>query len=83
MGKTIITFGFDHRHRVNGKIFDKDCVAVIEADTQREGREMAFKLFGPQWCMEYFEGEWKEEQLRWFPRGYINVKREEDDTPSS
>lgn len=30
MPKTYVTFGQDHSHHIYGKLFDKDCVAVIE-----------------------------------------------------
>jgi hypothetical protein len=70
--KTYITFGQDHVHHVNGRVFDKDCVAVIEAATSAAGRAKAFELFGPKFCFEYFETEWKgTEQMKYFPRGYI------------
>jgi hypothetical protein len=30
--KTYVTFGQDHAHAVNGKTFDKDCVAIIHSE---------------------------------------------------
>ncbi len=58
--RTYVTFGQTHAHSVNGKTFDKDCVAVIKTEKAWEGRDKE----------EY----WKEnEQLKYFPRGYINV----------
>lgn len=71
--KTYITFGQDHIHRVNGKIFDKDSVAVIESPSAERGREIAFELFGPKFCMEYPEQYWDYTKLVFFPRGYIDV----------
>lgn len=73
MAKTFITFGQTHVHSVNGKTFDKDCVAVIECDSWLDGREKAFEFFGPTWCMEYHEKEWGVAELEWYPRGFINV----------
>ena len=35
--KTYVTFGFDHAHAINGKTFDKDCVAVIESESAENG----------------------------------------------
>ena len=74
MHKTYITFGQDHVHRVNGKTFDCDSVAVIESEGPREGRDKAFELFGPKFCFEYPEAHWDASQLKWFPRGLINVE---------
>lgn len=74
MGKTYVTFGQDHVHSVNGKTFDKDTVAVIEAENSYEGRQKAFYYFGPKFCFEYYEKQWNEESIRWFPKGYVNVE---------
>lgn len=51
--KTYISFGQDHRHDINGVIFDKDCIAAIECETSSEGRDIAFKVFGPKFCFQY------------------------------
>ena len=67
--KTYVTFGQKHVHSVNGKIFDKDCVAVVDG-----GRDKVFELFGPQFCFEYPEEEWHEEDMKYFNRGYIEVQ---------
>ena len=67
--KTYVTFGFDHRHEIDGKIFDKDCVAVVNGD-----RNTVFELFGPKFCFEYPEQYWDDSKTeRFFPRGYVNV----------
>jgi hypothetical protein len=74
MSKTYVTFGQIHVHSVNGKTFDKDCVAVIESETWKEGRDKAFEYFGPKFGTSYFETEWKHDRMmQFFPRGYINV----------
>lgn len=83
---TYITFGQDHvheitaimhsdsdKHEVKKITFDKDCVCAIPSETRMEGRDKAFELFGPKWCFEYFNEEFKEDSLKWFPRGIINV----------
>ena len=72
--KTYITFGQIHIHHINGKTFDKDCVAVIESPSAHEGREKAFQLFGPKFCFEYPESEWTDSNMRFYPRGYISVE---------
>ena len=69
-----ITFGQIHVHFVNGKIFNKDCVAAIECKSHEEGRDKAFEYFGPKFCFSYFDDEFKkEEMLKWFPIGIIHV----------
>lgn len=73
MTKIYVTFGQAHAHSVNGKTFDKDCVAVIYAKDQEEGRDLAFIYFGPKFAFTYSEGSWKPSNLRFFPRGYIEV----------
>lgn len=73
MGKHYVTFGQSHVHSVNGKTFDKDCVAVIEAGNFQEGREKAFDYFGPIFCTSYQDDQWDEESINFFPRGYINL----------
>lgn len=70
MTKVYITFGQVHAHRVNGKTFDKDCVALIEADDEMQGREIAFSLFGDKFCFSYFN---KLPPMEYFPRGVISV----------
>ncbi len=40
--KRYFTFGQAHRHEVNGVVFDKDCVAEIEAECPRD---VALELF--------------------------------------
>ena len=66
--KTYVTFGQTHIHSVNGKTFDKDCVAVVDG-----GRDKVFEIFGPKFGFEYSEDEWNEEAMKYFPRGYITV----------
>jgi len=73
--KTYVTFGQDHQHDVLGKVFNKDCVAVIECDSPDMGRSLAFAYFGTKFCMEYTEEHWDASAMdRYYPRGYIEVK---------
>jgi len=74
--KTYITFGYNHIHEINGVVFDKDCVAVIQTpgDDNSAGRIKAFEMFGPKFCFEYPEQYWNEDKLKYFPRGYIYIK---------
>ena len=71
--KTYVTFGFDHTHAVNGKTFDKDCVAVIESESAEAGREKAFEYFGAKFCFEYPEDRFDMASMHWYPRGFIDV----------
>lgn len=70
--KTYVTFGQDHIHNVNGKIFDKDCVAAIECNNAAEGRKRAFELFGAKFCFEYPEEHFNL-NMKYFPRGIIEA----------
>ena len=66
--KTYVTFGQDHIHRINGEIIDKDCVAVINGN-----RDKVFELFGLKFSFEYPEEHWNEDNMKYFPRGYIEI----------
>ena len=73
MIKTYVTFGQVHVHVVNGKTFDKDTVAVIEATSEKEGRELAHEYFGEKFFTTYSEKYWKEDNMKYFPKGYVEV----------
>jgi len=75
--KVYITFGQVHVHSVNGKTFDKDCVAVINAEDEEKGREKAFEYFSDKWFTSYTEENWKDSNMHFFPRGFIEVNRKE------
>lgn len=70
---TFVTFGQVHIHSVNGKTFDKDCVAVIVSSSPHEGRGIAFNTFDSKFSFEYPEKHWNIDRLRYYPRGYIPV----------
>lgn len=72
---TYITFGQIHVHRVNGKTFDCDTVAVIQAENENAGREKAFEYFGDKWHQSFDEKSWKPETLSYFPKGLLHVER--------
>ena len=65
---TYVTFGQDHVHQINGKIFDKDCVALVNGD-----REKVFEIFGKRFCFEYPEEHFEKIGMKHFPRGIIEV----------
>lgn len=70
--KVYITFGQVHAHSVNGKTFDKDCVAVIEAETVNDGHAKAMELFNGKFHRAV--GEVDESFMSFFPRGLIEVE---------
>jgi len=70
--KLYISFGQIHTHSVNGKTFDKDCIASIQCKDYEEGRKLAFEYFGGQFGTDYSE-ERVEASLHYFPRGIIPV----------
>lgn len=74
--KTYFTFGQDHIHRVGNVVFDKDSVAVIEAPTHGEARDIAFDTFGPEFCTSYVDLE--SVQMHYYPRGLIGLNCELD-----
>lgn len=71
--KTYVTFGQDHAHSVNGKTFDKECVAVIECDDAEQGRNLAFAYFQRKFCFEYHDTEFNFQEMSCYPRGFIPV----------
>lgn len=72
--KIYITFGQTHTHSINSKTLDKDCVAIIEAESVKEGRQIAFDTFGDKWSFQYtdktFNMKWMD---RFYHRGFIKV----------
>ena len=74
MPKTYVTFGQNHVHSVNGNTFDKDTVAVIEAEDRPKGRAEAWKLFGDKFFTTYYEDEWDSEKMSYFPKGLISTE---------
>jgi hypothetical protein len=74
MVTTYVTFGQTHIHRVNGKIFDRDSVAVIHRKTAEEGRDFAFEVFGPKFFTTYTDLD--NVKLEYYPRGLIELERE-------
>lgn len=76
MTKVYLTFGQVHTHSVNGKTFDKDCIAVIKCIDYNEGRKLAFEYFDGIFHNCYSAEEWKDqgdEIIQYFPRGLMEV----------
>jgi hypothetical protein len=74
MAKHYVTFGQVHAHRVNGITLDCDSVALYEAETAQEGRDKAFEYFGDKFFTDYHNTEFDTEDLKYFPRGIINIE---------
>lgn len=74
MTKTFVTFGQAHVHEFGDKVFDKDCVAVINHPVEVDGRMLAFQYFGGKFCFEYMEKEFSRHvDMGFFPRGLVEV----------
>jgi len=68
----LISFGQGHSHTINEQYFDKDCIAVVPCTNYKEGRSIAFKLFGEYFATSYTEEQWPE-IAKYFPRGKIVI----------
>ena len=68
-----VTFGQDHYHEVNNKVFDKDTMCVIEAESHEEGRNLAFEHFGDKFFTTYEKKDWKERFNKFYPKGFIHL----------
>lgn len=71
--RNYVTFGQVHRHEINEKRLDKDCVAVFDTPSHEEGRKKAFDLFGDKFSMIYDESNFDESVMLHFPRGYVEL----------
>lgn len=71
--KTYVTFGQIHAHAISGKLFDKDCVAVIEAKDASDGRQIAVDAFGDKFFTSYTEDQFDHNNMKYFPRGFVKV----------
>ncbi len=69
MSKYIITFGQLHTHRIQGKTFDCDCVAEVEAEDEQAARD----LFYPRFCFSYPENKFDEDDMKFYHRGKIKI----------
>ena len=72
--KCYFTLGQAHTHPINGRTFDKDCIAVIERESWGECRKAAFRYFGLAWHNQYTEEELTDALLSHYPRGIIEVE---------
>lgn len=70
--KAYITFSKSHIHKINGKVFDKDCVAVIECDESRI-KDKIFEYFDQRYSRVYSEEERDLIMISFYPRGFIKI----------
>jgi len=49
MAKWYFTCGQIHRHKIESKVWDKDSVIVVEAETEQIAVDFVFSLFGTAW----------------------------------
>jgi len=64
-----ITFGQIHVHSIEGKTFDKDCVAKIQEKDFDKAREKAMIIFKGKFCFLYEEIP----DMSYYPRGIIEI----------
>ena len=68
-----VTFGQIHVHSINGKTFDKDCIAMFQAKNIQEGCKQAFEYFGNKFFSVYPSKKITSKFLSYFPRGIIEL----------
>ena len=73
MAKLYVTFGQEHSHVIVGKVFDKDCVAVIDCTTLEDARNKAFEYFNRGYSFKYYDRQFDMADLQYYPRGLIEV----------
>ena len=73
MNKYYITFGQVHVHSVNGKTFDKDCLAEITAKTNAKAHARAMDVFKGLFHQCMSENQ-LENALPYYPRGVIKLQ---------
>ncbi len=71
--KYCITFGQAHIHKINGRMLDKDCVAVITAMSGESGLKLAERYFGKQYSRVYLEDEFGDNHMQYYPGGKVEV----------
>lgn len=72
MQNYIVTFGQVHKHIVNRKKFDRDCVCVIKANNITHAHNRALKIFGVEFhrCMSEDKFDMAGD-IRYFKRGKV------------
>lgn len=75
--KTYVTFGQIHYHEINGKVLDKNCVAVLNCNSAEHGRALAQELFNNKFCFEYPDYYFDHDSMKFYPRGFVEVTDED------
>lgn len=70
MKKFYISFGQKHVHGINGKLFNKDCIAVIEARSIHGAQALAMWRFDQKFANVYSELP----DMTYYPRGLISLE---------
>ena len=77
--RVIVTFGQSHAHSVGEKLFHKDNVAVIEAESHSEARRIAWDAFEDKFCTSHLEKDFDAgEMMMYFPGGKVPLNFEEE-----
>ena len=72
MKNYVITFGQIHVHSVEGKTYDKDCVALIYAESQGTAHAYAIEVFDSKFHRCYSEETYDTKgHSEYYPRGKI------------
>lgn len=69
MKKFYVVFGLGHFHRISGKSFDRDCVAVVEASSEKRAYQIINDAFGKNW----FSFDEEKPNMSHYPRGFITL----------
>ena len=78
MTKIYVSFGQIHSCVTTKKsggyvTLDRNCIAVLKCETYEKGREIIVKITNNMFHNCWSEKEWKEEWLKYFPRGLIEI----------
>lgn len=69
MKEFYISFGQLHAHSISGITFDKNCIAIIKADTHNEAHRIAIDIFKGVFAFVYDEMP----DMSFFPKGLIEI----------
>jgi len=76
--KVYVTFGWGQEHEINGKVFDKDVIGVLEVENEEAGRAKLFELFEGKFCTTYTDKDMVDEKiLKYCSKGYEDIEYKE------
>lgn len=70
MQKYYFSFGQAHKHRIGDKLFDKDVIAVVEAEDASAASVRMHEVFGTKWGSLYH----KEPTMSYYHRGFLKLE---------